>query len=147
VSPRPTGERSPRDGTSGRSAGPSRAPGQGREASPSARRDAPGLGLGASRQALPPDPQVPHWREPDGARQSYQTLRCGLEPGAARELGQAHIGAIEAIASAALAAAERGERREARRLAAAAGRLCGEIAGRWPPTAVEIPRHRAEAEP
>ena len=138
---RPTSERSPGGDRNGRSAGPSRAPASGREASPSARRDAPGLGLGGSRNAIAPDPQVPHWREPDGTRQSYQTLRSGLQPSAARQLGQAHIGAIEAIAAAALAAAEGGDRREARRLATAAGRLCGEIAGRWPPTAVEIPRH------
>jgi hypothetical protein len=140
MSARPTGERSARDGMNGRSAGPTRALAQGRQAIPIVRRDAAGVALGGSRQAIAPNPKVPYWREPDGTRQSYQTLRCGLQPRAARELGEAHIGSIAVIASAALRAAERGERREARRLAAAAGRLCGEIAGLWPPTAVEIPK-------
>jgi hypothetical protein len=139
MSARPTSERSPGGDRNGRSAGPPRAPASGREASPSVGRDAPGLGLGGSRNAIAPDPQVPHWREPDGTRQSYQTLRSGLPRSAARQLGHAHIAAIEAIAAAALAAAEGGDRRETRRLAASAARLCGEIAGLWPPTAFEVP--------
>ena len=140
-------DRFPRSAAKGGGAEQSSGPAAGRHDSGATRVVRPGLALGDGRHAIAPDPQIPHWRGRDGARESYQTLRCGLEPWAARELGQAHIGAIEAIAAAALAAAERGERREARRLAAAAGRLCGEIAGRWPPTAVEIPSHRAEAEP
>jgi hypothetical protein len=98
------------------------------------------VALGDGRHGVAPDPVVPYWREADGTRHSYRTLRCGLAPGPAHELRKAHVAAIEAIASAALDAAERGAGREARRLAAATARLCGEIAGLWPPTAVEVPK-------
>jgi hypothetical protein len=116
------------------------APEAGRNGSFGPRPELLGVALGGLRYAIAPDPQVPHWREADGTRQSYQTLRCGLEPGSARALGEAHVAAIQAIAAAALAAAEGGDRRETRRLAAAARRLCGEIAGLWPPTALEVPK-------
>jgi hypothetical protein len=43
-------------------------------------------------------------------------------------------------AAAALAASDCGDRRETVRLACAAARLCGEISGLWPRSAVEIPR-------
>jgi hypothetical protein len=115
-------------------------PGASPNGSSAARRDPPGLALADGPKAIAPDPAVTHWREPDGTRHSYRTLRCALEPEAVRGLGRAHVAAIQAIASAALAAVEGGDGREARRLAAAAGRLCGEIAGRWPPSAVEVPK-------
>jgi hypothetical protein len=74
------------------------------------------LGLSALRA---PDPAKPYWREPDGTRHSYRSLRCRLEPGLAAELRDAHLNAIERIAAA---------------------RLCGEIRGLWPASAVEIRR-------
>jgi hypothetical protein len=107
---------------------------------PIPQHEPPGVALGGSRHAIAPDPAVPQWREADGTRHSYLTLRCRLEPGLARELRPAHAAAIQAIAATALAAAEGGDRRETRRLAAAARRLCGEIAGLWPPTALEVPK-------
>lgn len=96
--------------------------------------------LGGWVRVRAPDPAAPFWRGEDGTRHSYQTLRVGLRPGPVRRLREAHLAAIEAIAAAALSAAERGDRRETRRLASAAARLCGEIAGLWPPTAVEVPK-------
>jgi hypothetical protein len=124
----------------GRSTEAGRVPAPGRNGSRDGGYGPPRLALGGLRQVIVPDPRVPHWRDADGTRHSYQTLRCGLESGPADGLRQAHAAAIHAIAAAALAAAERGDHRETRRLAAAAGRLCGEIAGLWPPTAVEIPK-------
>ena len=95
--------------------------------------------LGGVRRAIAPDLAAPYWRDSDGTRHSYQTLRLGLGPGPASDLRRAHAAAIHAIAAAALAAGERGDRRATKRHAAAAARLCGEIAGLWPPTAVEVP--------
>jgi hypothetical protein len=54
-------------------------------------------------------------------------------------LGAAHVEAIRRLAAAALEASERGDRRETARLACAAARLCGEIRGHWPPSAVNTP--------
>ncbi|MBD0282656.1 MAG: hypothetical protein ICV69_10750 [Thermoleophilaceae bacterium] len=96
--------------------------------------------LGRRTTVRPPDPFAPFWREEDGTRHSYGSLRCGLDDAMASELGQAHLEAIGQIARAALAAFERGDRRETARLAVAAGRLCEEIAGRWPPAAVAVPK-------
>jgi hypothetical protein len=96
--------------------------------------------LGADRRLTAPDPDVPHWREADGARHSYGSLRSGLEPRHAAELTDAHLAAIGRIAAAALAADGRGDHAQTARLAAAATRLCGEIRGLWPASAVEIPR-------
>jgi hypothetical protein len=89
----------------------------------------------------PPDADAPFWRERDGSRHSYGSLRCGLDPGEATALRAAHIAAICQIAAAALEASERGDRRETARLASAAARLCGEVRGLWVPTAVETPKH------
>lgn len=88
-----------------------------------------------------PEPGAPFWRQEVGTRHSYGSLRCGLDPGSASALGEAHLEAIYHVASAALEASRRGDSRETARLALAAGRLCEEIAGRSPPTAVEVPRH------
>jgi hypothetical protein len=96
--------------------------------------------LGGWTLVWAPDPVTPFWREEDGTRQSYGSLRCGLDEDVTSELRRAHLEAIGRIAAAALAAFERGDRRETARLAMAAGRLCEEIAGRWPPAAVEVPR-------
>ena len=138
MSARPPGNRSLRAGTNGATG--ERSGGHRQEGNPNAQPDRPGVALGGLPYALAPDPQFPHWREPDGTRHSYQTLRCRLGPGPAGELRRAHAAAIHVIATAALAAAERGDRREVRPLAAAARRLCGEITGLWPPTALEIPK-------
>jgi hypothetical protein len=88
---------------------------------------------------LAPDAAAPYWRESDGTRSSYGSLRSGLDRRLAAEVGEAHLAAIGEIAAAALAASERGDRRETARLAAAA-RLCGEIRGLWPPSAVQTRR-------
>jgi hypothetical protein len=97
--------------------------------------------LGGWVRVTAPDPVAPFWREEDGTRHSYGSLRCGLDGPMARELRQAHLEAIRRIAAAALAAVDQGDQRETARLAVAAGRLCEEIAGRWTPAAVEVPRH------
>jgi hypothetical protein len=89
---------------------------------------------------VPPDPDTPYWREAGGARHSYRSLLSLLDPRLAGAVREAHLAAIHRIASAALSAAERGERRETARLATAAARLCGEIRGLWPASAVEIRR-------
>ena len=86
-----------------------------------------------------PEPDAPFWRGADGRRHSYCSLRCRLDAECAVVLREAHCQAIHAIAAAALAARERGDQRETARLAMAAGRLCGEIAGHWPPSAVGTP--------
>jgi hypothetical protein len=96
--------------------------------------------LGAWTRMRPPDAGAPFWREEDGTCQSYGSLRCGLDPPMAGMLGAAHVEAIGRIAAAAIEASERGDRRETARLACAAARLCGEIRGLWPPTAVETPK-------
>jgi hypothetical protein len=95
--------------------------------------------LGGRARVRPPDRAAPFWREGDGSRHSYGSLRCGLDPGEATALRDAHLAAIGQIAAAALEASERGDRRETVRLASAAARLCGEIRGLWAPSAVEIP--------
>jgi hypothetical protein len=96
------------------------------------------LALGAGRRLIAPDPDVPHWREPDGTRHSYGSLRSGLEPRLLVELADAHLAAIARIAAAALAADGRGDHAPTARLAAAAARLCGEIRGLWPASAVTL---------
>jgi hypothetical protein len=96
--------------------------------------------LGGWTRVRPPDAGAPFWREEDGSRHSYGALRCGLDPPMAGMLRAAHVDAIGRIAAAALEASERGDRRETARLACAAARLCGEIRGLWPPTAVETPK-------
>jgi len=53
---------------------------------------------------------------------------------------EVELEAIGRIARAGLAASERGDQGETARLAMAAGRLCQEIAGHWPPSAVEVPK-------
>jgi hypothetical protein len=98
------------------------------------------LPLGAWTRVRPPDAGIPFWREGDGSRHSYGALRCGLDGHTASALRAAHLGAIGRIAAAALDASERGDRRETARLASAAARLCGEIRGLWPPSAVETPK-------
>jgi hypothetical protein len=97
----------------------------------------PGAQLHAGGPLLAPDPEVPHWRGADGSRLSFSSLRCGLDPAGWGELREAHLAAIRRIAAAALAAAERRDGGETARLATAAARLCGEIRGLWPPSAVE----------
>lgn len=96
--------------------------------------------LGGWVRVRAPDPGVPFWREEDGTRHSYGSLRCGLDGETATDLGAAHVDAIRRIAAAALEALECRDQRETLRLAMAAGRLCEEIAGWWSPAAVEIPR-------
>jgi hypothetical protein len=102
--------------------------------------DLSGLRNDGSAPLCAPDLERPFWRAADGTRHSYRTLRCRIETAAVGELGEAHLTAIHTIAAAALAAGQRGDGRETRRLAVAAGRLCAEIAGFWIPTAVEIPK-------
>jgi hypothetical protein len=92
---------------------------------------------GGRMPVLPPEPDVPYWREANRTRHSYPALRSGLDREPAAELREAHLAAIHRIATAALSAAERGDRWETARLATAAARLCGEIRGLWPPSAVE----------
>jgi hypothetical protein len=104
------------------------------------RSAAPLVSLSAGRQLIAPDPEVPHWREADGTRHSYGSLHSGLEPRLAAELADAHLHAIGRIAAAALAADGRGDHAQTARLAAAAARLCDEIRGLWPASAVEIRR-------
>jgi hypothetical protein len=96
--------------------------------------------LDGRTRVRPPDPAAPFWREQDGSRHSYGSLRCGLDPGEATALRDAHLAAIGQIAAVALEASERGDRRETVRLASAAARLCGEIRGLWPPSAVQTRR-------
>jgi hypothetical protein len=105
------------------------------------RSGAPGLVPGGvATPVLPPDPDAPFWREADETRHSYCSLRSRLDPQRAAELGEAHLDAIGSIAAAAIAAFERGDRHETARLATAAARLCGEIRGLWPASAVEVRR-------
>lgn len=101
------------------------------------RSGAPPATLWAERPLIAPAPEAPHWREADRTRLSCGSLRSGLEPRLAAELAEAHALSIRRIARAALAAKERGDHAEAARLASAAARLCGEIRGLWPPSAVE----------
>lgn len=102
--------------------------------------------LGGWRRLRAPDVEAPFWREEDGTRQSYGVLRCDLDPAGASDLRVAHLEAINRIAGAALIASESNDRREARRLTAAASRLCGEIVGRWSPSAVEVPKRAYRAD-
>ena len=96
-----------------------------------------GAQLAARAPLLAPDPEVPHWREADGTRLSYSSLRCELDPADWDELREAHLAAIRRIAAAAVAAAERRDGGETARLPTAAARLCGEIRGLWPACALE----------
>jgi hypothetical protein len=99
--------------------------------------DIRGLVLGGWIRVTPPDVAVPFWREEDGSRQSYRSLRCGVDTRTAARLAEAHLAAIHVIATAAVDAAERGDHRDTARLACAAARLCDEIRGFWPPSAHE----------
>ena len=94
----------------------------------------------AAPAALAPDPTMPYWHGWDGARHSLAELRCGLNPSAAAEVEQRHLAAINRVAAAAIEAMRGGEPAEGRRLSCAAGRLCQEIAGLWPSSAVEVKR-------
>jgi hypothetical protein len=97
--------------------------------------------LGGWTRLNRPDTGAPIWREDDGTRHSYGSLACGLDAESARRLRDAHLTAIHSIADAALEASTTGDQRETTRLARAAARLCGEIAGLWSPSAVEVPKH------
>jgi hypothetical protein len=67
-------------------------------------------------------------------------VRRELDGGLTANLRDDHLPAIHRIAAAALSAAGRGDWRETARLATAAARLCSEIRGLWPASAVEIRR-------
>jgi hypothetical protein len=123
-------ERAPRDE-------PAHEAGDGRGTRAPSPRSGPHNALSGLRA---PDPAAPYWREADGTRHSYGSLRCMFDERVAAELGEPHLAAIRAVAAAALAASERGNRRETARLATAAARLCGEIRGLWPASAVEVRR-------
>ena len=110
------------------------------EAVPAGARRVVSLVIGERVRVLVPEPAAPFWRCQDGARHSLGSLRCGVDPDAADTLAEAHVEAIRRIARAALAASQRGDRGETARLAMAAARLCQEIAGHWPPSAVEVQR-------
>jgi hypothetical protein len=100
----------------------------------------PGAPVAAVRGLLAPDPEAPYWRDVDGSRHSYGSLRSVLGPRLAAEVADAHLAAIGRIAAAALAADRRGDHAQTARLAAAAARLCGEIRGLWPASAVTLRR-------
>ena len=110
------------------------------EALPSRAARVVSLVLGDRVHVMVPDPAAPFWRCQDGTRHSYRSLRCGLDPDHAGMLAEVHLEAIRRIAGASLSASEHGDQRETARLAMAAARLCQEIAGHWPPSAVEIQR-------
>lgn len=80
----------------------------------------------------PPSPEHPYWRTAGGERTSLGSVLAGAPASEQLMVLGAHAAAIEALVRAAGAErlAERG--REARRLAGAASRLCGELIGHWP---------------
>lgn len=83
-------------------------------------------------EQLSPDVDRPYWREPGGERTTFQEMVIGLDTQAARQLAERHAEAICALARAAAEARLAGNHAGARRLAHAACRLCGEVAGFWP---------------
>lgn len=89
--------------------------------------------LGMWTRLEPPTPRTPYWTDAeDGSRQHLRTVLIGVETEPAAEIERLHAAALGAVAAAALAAKRAGDGREARRLAAAASRLAGEIVGLWP---------------
>jgi hypothetical protein len=88
----------------------------------------------------PPSCERPYWSEEDGTRHAYRGLVGGADPATARLLRDAHLDSIRRLAEQAIERADHGDQREARRLATAAGRLCGEVIGLWPASVVAAPR-------
>jgi hypothetical protein len=83
-------------------------------------------------QLEPPSVALPGWHERDGTPHAVGDLTAGQSPSIVEEIHRLHADGIRTLAIAACAAAQRGDDREARRLASAASRLCGEIVGLWP---------------
>ena len=88
-----------------------------------------------------PTPDQPFWHEADGTRHSFASLSAGLDEPLAAELRDMHIQALANLAAKALHARGEGDHHSVHRLSHAAGRLCQEIAGLWPPSAVTTPTH------
>ena len=88
-----------------------------------------------------PTAEQPYWHEADGTRHSFGSLSVGLEEDLAAELRDMHTTAVATLVGEALKARGDGDHLTVHRLSHAAGRLCQEIAGLWPPSAVAIPKH------
>lgn len=86
--------------------------------------------------AEPPTIECPYWRGPNGERSAFSELVAGRDPDRIRELSELHVQAICALVRAGLAARSSGDDAEARRLLAAAARLCDEPVGHWPAAAM-----------
>jgi hypothetical protein len=86
---------------------------------------------GSWNRVYAPTRQRPFWREQDGTRLAYSTViaHAGARRAEVRDL---HADAIVDLVSRAQAVDEQGDRPAARRLAAAAARLAGEVVGLWP---------------
>jgi hypothetical protein len=86
---------------------------------------------GCWNRVYAPTRRWPFWREQDGTRLAYPTViaHAGARRAEVREL---HADAIVDLVSRAQAVDEQGDRPAARRLAAAAARLAGEVVGLWP---------------
>jgi hypothetical protein len=81
---------------------------------------------------LAPELERPYWHDHQGERLSFQEVVSELAGRNASGAADRHAEAICRLARSATHARLRGQGREARRLALAAGRLCEEIAGFWP---------------
>ena len=82
---------------------------------------------------VPPVPEAPWWRTPDGERHEFRGVVAGSDPRSIERLARVHAEATGAIIRAAVAAKCAGEPVEARRLLAGASRLCQELLGPWAP--------------
>ena len=78
---------------------------------------------------LPPAPEHPWWRTGEDERITFATVVAGQVAETAALLGNAHADSICRIARQATSARLGGDHARSRALAAAAGRLCGEISG------------------
>ncbi|MBA2644349.1 MAG: hypothetical protein H0U80_02770 [Solirubrobacterales bacterium] len=88
-----------------------------------------------------PTAERPFWHEADSTRHSFASLSVGLDDDLAAELRDMHTRAVATLVGEALKARGDGDHVTVHRLSHASGRLCQEIAGLWPPSAVAIPKH------
>jgi hypothetical protein len=88
-------------------------------------------------QLAAPTVERPYWHEEDGTRHSFPSLLCGMAPEQADELREIHAAAVADVLRASMAARRSGAHHRARALATAAGRLCEETIGLFPPSAAQ----------
>jgi hypothetical protein len=86
-------------------------------------------------QLSAPTAERPYWHEEDGARHSFMSLLAGMAPQDVKALRDMHAAAVAGLLKASMEAHDTSSHDRARALATAAGRLCQETIGLFPPSA------------